>query len=188
MELLKNLSQDFLNFTKDTKNRIENIQSDLETFSNRLQEICDSFDSNIVKINNYNVDTTNNTCSCPHFHYRLQGTGRLCKHLKQAFNELQSNSRAGSDRLNAASTLISTATQTTENPPSDPVSRAQGLVKSNVVKVHGSNGNVYEVDLDNFKCTCPHFQYRLKNCNTPCKHMEKVANQHTAPQLPPRTQ
>ena len=181
MELLKNLSKDFLNFTKDTKNRMENIQSDLETFSNRLQEICNSFDSNIVKIKNYDVDTSNKTCSCPHFHYRLQGTGKLCKHLKQAFNELQSESLAESDRLNtAASALISIATQTTENTLSDPVPESYS------VKVSGNNGNVYEVDLDNFNCTCPHFQYRLKDCNTPCKHMEKVAT--AAPQLPPRTQ
>ena len=65
---------------------------------------------------------------------------------------------------------------------------ADPLPESNFVKVDGNNGNVYEVDLDNFNCTCPHFQYRLKECNTPCKHMEKVANQLTTPQLPPRTQ
>ena len=106
MELLKNLSKDFLNFTKNTKNSMENIQSDLETFSNRLQEICNSFDSNIVKIKNYDVDTTNKTCSCPHFHYRLQGSGKLCKHLKQAINNSISDENLsthlyGSNRLNA---------------------------------------------------------------------------------------
>ena len=184
MELLKNLSKDFLNFTKDTKNSMENIQSDLETFSNRLQEICNSFDSNIVKIKNYDVDTTNKTCSCPHFHYRLQGSGKLCKHLKQAINNSTSDENLsthlyGSDRLNAAAGVFrSIATQTTENTPSDP------LPESNFVKVDGNNGNVYEVDLDNFNCTCPHFQYRLKECNTPCKHMEKVANQLTPPNFP----
>lgn len=38
--------------------------------------------------------------------------------------------------------------------------------KSNIVRVDGSKGNVYEVDLDAGTCTCQSFQFRGK-----CKHI-----------------
>ena len=34
----------------------------------------------------YDVDTILLSCSCPHYLYRLQGTGQLCKHIKQVLD------------------------------------------------------------------------------------------------------
>lgn len=49
----------------------------------------------------YVVDTITLSCTCPHYLYRLQGTGELCKHIKavldnpleheQVFNEKVTN-------------------------------------------------------------------------------------------------
>lgn len=41
-------------------------------------------------------------------------------------------------------------------------------VESTVVKVQGSKGNTYEVDVEARTCTCPGFQYRGN-----CKHVEE---------------
>lgn len=45
------------------------------------------------------------------------------------------------------------------------------VAESNVVKVKGSKGNVYEVDPDAGTCTCPGFMFRNW-----CKHLEQVTN------------
>jgi len=37
----------------------------------------------------YDVDTIELSCSCPHYLYRLQGTGQLCKHIKQVLDNPQ---------------------------------------------------------------------------------------------------
>ena len=42
-------------------------------------------------------------------------------------------------------------------------------IKSNIVKVSGSKGDTYFVDLDSQTCTCAGFQFRGR-----CKHIESV--------------
>jgi len=130
IQKIENLTKDFQDFTKEYESR-------MNSFNERLQEICRS------KIGKYDVDVVNKTCSCPHFYYRLKGTGKLCKHLKEAIVEIHSESLSESDRLNE--------------------------IANNMIKI-----GKYDVDKSNKTCSCPHFQYRLKDYNTLCKHLEEA--------------
>ena len=163
---LSNLATDFQNFTKNITNIANNHISKLNSFNDRLQNLCNTnLDNNKptveVKGSNgavYNVDLYNNTCTCPHFQYRLKDTDKICKHLEKV-------------RRNTAGKLL-------QSTPLSPVSRARG----HSVKVEGNNGNIYEVN--NKTCTCPHFRYRLKGTDSSCKHMTQLANQFTLPPAP----
>lgn len=42
-------------------------------------------------------------------------------------------------------------------------------IKSNLVEIKGSKGDLYYVDPDSRKCTCTGFQFRAK-----CKHLDQV--------------
>ena len=136
IQKIESLAKDFQDFTKEHESR-------MNSFNERLQEICNSFNTNTTKIGKYDVNTSNKTCSCPHFYYRLKGTGKLCKHLKEAIVEIHSESLSESDRLNE--------------------------IANNMIKI-----GKYDVDTSNKTCSCPHFQYRLKNYNTLCKHLEEA--------------
>lgn len=52
----------------------------------------------------------------------------------------------------------------------NPFKGAKVEKNSNIVKVRGSKGNVYEVDIEAKTCTCPGFQFRNK-----CRHIDEVA-------------
>jgi predicted nucleic acid-binding Zn finger protein len=39
-----------------------------------------------------------------------------------------------------------------------------------IFRVQGSRNNIYEVNLKNNTCTCPHFRFRLK-AGSDCKHI-----------------
>ena len=84
IQKIESLAKDFQDLTKEHESR-------MNSFNERLQEICNSFNTNTTKIGKYDVDITNKTCTCPHFYYRLKGTGKLCKHLKEAINNSPSD-------------------------------------------------------------------------------------------------
>jgi predicted nucleic acid-binding Zn finger protein len=211
IQKIENLAQDFQDFAK---NSMKEQQSHMNSFNKRLQEICKSFNTNIIKIKNYYVDITNKTCSCPHFHYRLKGTGKLCKHLKDAFNEIQSESLSDNTqntltrgnyeldldnktcscphfhyRLKGTGKLCKHLKDAFNEIQSESLSESNRLdeIASNLATSRRStNQNLsthedniikigkYDVNITNKTCSCPHFQYRLKDYNTPCKHLEEA--------------
>lgn len=134
IQKIESLAKDFQGFSKE-------CEYIMNSFNERLQEICNSFSTNTTKIGKYDVDVVNKTCSCPHFQYRLKGTGKLCKHLKEAIN----------------------------NSTSDENLYGSNSDGNNMIKI-----GKYDVDVDNKTCSCPHFQYRLKDYNTLCKHLEQA--------------
>jgi len=135
---IESIAKDFQDFSKE-------CESSMNSFNERLQEICNSFNTNTTKIGKYDVDMDNKTCSCPHFQYRLKGTGKLCKHLKEAINNFASDE-------NLYTRLYESNSD-----------------QNNMIKI-----GKYDVDVDNKTCSCPHFQYRLKGYNTLCKHLEQA--------------
>ena len=76
------------NLAKDLQNLANDYISKLNSITTRLENI--NLDNNpsalAVKGSNgaiYAIDLNNNTCTCPHFQYRLKGTNKICKHLKK---------------------------------------------------------------------------------------------------------
>ena len=227
--------------------------------------------------NKYKVDIENNTCTCPHFEYRLKGTKQICKHIKQVGNVLKSRKlkywyvemKAAADKPSAVVGRCHTAScrcfagDTTFCPERnvgdggdggdgaasdkfinkvtfkqraarailelhdnkgsslqaikkflslDPskwrylnnalykgvrsgffvknkgkyklagkkntkVAWGNGKPSENSLRVKSPSGNIYEINLVNKTCTCPHYIYRLKNTAKLCKHLQKVKEQ-----------
>jgi len=190
IQKIENLAQDFQDFAK---NSMKEQQSHMNSFNKRLQEICKSFNTNIIKIKNYYVDITNKTCSCPHFHYRLKGTGKLCKHLKDAFNEIQSESLSDNTQntLTRGNYELDLDNKTCSCPHfhyrlkgtgelckhlKDAFNEIQSESLSDNTQNTLTRGN-YELDLDNKTCSCPHFHYRLKGTGKLCKHLKDAFNE-----------
>ena len=46
--------------------------------------------------------------------------------------------------------------------------------KSKIVQITGSTGNIYNVDVENQTCTCPHYIHRLKGTTNVCKHIKSI--------------
>ena len=93
IQKIENLAKDFQDFTanfmkeryfRGLKQHFDRHQNQMNSFNDRLEEICKSFNTNTTKIGKYDVDKSNKTCSCPHFQYRLKGYNTLCKHLEEA--------------------------------------------------------------------------------------------------------
>lgn len=49
-----------------------------------------------------------------------------------------------------------------------------------IFKVQGSTGNIYNVDIVNNTCTCPHYIHRLTGKAQDCKHIKMVKQNRTA--------
>ena len=47
-------------------------------------------------------------------------------------------------------------------------------VNKHIIKVKGSTGNMYDIDLVNKTCSCPHYVHRLAGTDKLCKHLEDV--------------
>ena len=123
--------------------------------------------SKIVQItgstgNIYDVDVENRTCTCPHYIHRLKGTREMCKHVYKGFRKFKKiqKEKVKVARLDAALSIQKNIT---------------GLATpENLVEVKGSTGNIYNVDVENQTCTCPHYIYRLQGTNEICKHIKSI--------------
>ena len=216
--------------------------------------------------NKYKVDIENNTCTCPHFEYRLKGTKQICKHIKQvgvvvdaarinfyeplppaasasvrdhtarcrcfandttfcperndggggasdkSINKVTFKQRAARAILelhdNKGSSLQAIKKFLNLDPSKwrylnnalykgvrsgffvknkgkyklagkkrTKVAWGNGKPSENSLRVKSPSGNIYEINLVNKTCTCPHYIYRLKNTDKLCKHLQKVKEQ-----------
>ena len=140
---LTNIKRNIRNLAKDFQKFTDHYYSVTKTLNEKLQNLCNSYMDNNqptleVKGSNgaiYAVDLNNNTCTCPHYQYRLKDTNKICKHLKKV-------------RWNVSGKLLKSMPE----PQISSVSHAH----TNSVKVEENN---YEIG--NKTCTHDNFQHNL---------------------------
>ena len=105
--------------------------------------------------NVYSVDVSNGTCTCPHYVHRLKGGGGMCKHMHTAYRAFKKEKKEKKEK---------------DTPP---------IKKENLVPITGTTGNVYNVDVCNKTCSCPHYTFRLQGTDGICKHITQALDIHT---------